>query len=319
MNTGLDQYMDIFKYGSHVEQTYRNAFGLKKSKSIDWFKLNVSLAKRFFGKQGRWAIAIDPSYISKAGKKTPHIGRFWSGCAQSVKHGLEIMGIGLIDIDAKDCMTLRVHLSLSNKELSFRNKTMVDFYIYVIKRYRKELLKLSTLIVADAYFSTSTFVNGIKKEGFSLISRFRDNACLFYVYAGPRTGKRGRPKTKDGKIDMKNLDLTRSGEEVFLYYRTRFQIEFCFRDAKGYTGHMDCQARDKWKLYFAFNASFTSLNVAKVTMKEMGMEYSMSSFKSLMTNTYLMRRIFKACGYNPNRTLISKIFKDLSCLQRIAA
>ena len=35
-----------------------------------------------------------------------------------------------------------------------RNKTMVDFYISVIKRYRKELLKLSTLIVADAYFST---------------------------------------------------------------------------------------------------------------------------------------------------------------------
>ena len=64
-----------------------------------------------------------------------------------------------------------------------------------------------------------------------------------------------------------------------LYYRTRFQIEFCFRDAKGYTGLMDCQARDKWKLDFAFNDSFTSLNVAKVTMKEMGMEYSMSSFK----------------------------------------
>ncbi len=315
MNTGLDQYMDVFKdavedsaakltksfkkilieviilfmviprkinftqmgrYGSHVEQTYRNAFGLKKSKCIDWLKLNVSLAKRFFGKQGRWAIAIDPSYISKAGKKTPHIGRFWSGCAQSVKHGLEIMGIGLVDIDAKDSMMLRAHQSLSKKELSLRNKTMVDFYISVIKRYRKELLKLSTLIVADAYFSTSTFVNGIKKEGFSLISRFRVNACLFYVYAGPRTGKRGRPKTKDGKIDMKNLDLTRmekmemkdiegtaytliayskalkckvrlviwqipngkkklffstdtSGEEVLLYYRTWFQIEFYFK------------------------------------------------------------------------------------------
>lgn len=119
------------------------------------------------------------------------------------------MGIGLIDIDTKDCMMLRAHQSLINKELSLRNKTMVDFYISIIKRYRKELLILSTLIVADAYFSTSTFVNGIKKEGFSLISRFRDNACLFYVYAGPRTGKRGRPKTKDGKIDMKNLDLTR--------------------------------------------------------------------------------------------------------------
>ncbi|SHF69170.1 hypothetical protein SAMN05444364_10599 [Prevotella scopos JCM 17725] len=30
--------------------------------------------------------------------KTPHIGRFWSGCAGAVKHGLEIMGIGLLDV-----------------------------------------------------------------------------------------------------------------------------------------------------------------------------------------------------------------------------
>ena len=342
-------FTQMERYGSHDEQTYRNNFGKKKSECIDWLKLNVSLAKRYFGEKGRHAIAIDPSFISKSGKKTPHIGRFWSGCAQAVKHGLEIMGIGLIDIDANDCIMLRAHQSLTGKELGLRDKSMTDFYISVIKRYRRELLKLSTLIVADAYFSTSTFVNGIKKYGFSLVSRFRDNACLYYVYNGPRTGKRGRPKTKDGKIDMNKLDLTRmekmemkkaegtaytliayskalkckirlviwqmpngkkklffsndislSGEEVLAYYRTRFQIEFCYRDAKGYTGLMHCQARNKWKLDFAFNASFASLNVAKVTMKEMGMQYSMSSFKALMTNTYIVRRIFKACGYNPN-------------------
>ena len=361
-------FTQMERYGSHDEQTYRNNFGKKKSECIDWLKLNVSLAKRYFGEKGRRAIAIDPSFISKSGKKTPHIGRFWSGCAQAVKHGLEIMGIGLIDIDANDCIMLRAHQSLTGKELGLRDKSMTDFYISVIKRYRKELLKLSTLIVADAYFSTSTFVNGIKKYGFSLVSRFRDNACLYYVYNGPRTGKRGRPKTKDGKIDMNKLDPTRmeklemkkeegtaytliayskalkckirlviwqmpngkkklffsndislSGDEVLAYYRTRFQIEFCYRDAKGYTGLMHCQARNKWKLDFAFNASFASLNVAKVTMKEMGMQYSMFSFKALMTNTYIVRRIFKACGYNPNRTLISKIFKDLSCLQRKTA
>ena len=45
------------------------------------------------------------------------------------------MGIGLIDIDTKDCMMLRARQSLSNKELSLRNKTMVDFYISVIKRF----------------------------------------------------------------------------------------------------------------------------------------------------------------------------------------
>lgn len=407
MKTGLDQYADILKdavknsaakltksfekilieviilymiiprkinftqmerYGSHDEQTYRNNFGRKKSKSINWLKLNATLAESFFEKKENWAIAIDPSYISKAGKKTPHIGRFWSGCAQSVKHGLEIMGIGLIDTDANDCIMLRAEQTPSTKELNLRSKSLVEHYITVIKRNSKELLKLSNLIVADAFFSTSTFANGIKKHGFHLVSRFRDNACLFYIYDGPRTGKRGRPKVKDGQIDMKNLDLNRmekmemkggegtaytltayakalkckvrlviwqmpngkkklffstdetlSGEKVLLLYRTRFQIEFCYRDAKQYAGLTHCQARNKWKLDFAFNASFTSVNVAKMTMKKMGMEYSMSSFKSLMTNTYIVNRIFKACGYNPNRTLISKIFKDLSCLQRKAA
>ena len=160
MNTGLDQYMDIFK--DAVEDS---AAKLTKSfekilieviilfmvipRKINFTQMGryVSLAKRFFGKQGRWAIAIDPSYISKAGKK-------------------------------------------------------------------------------KLFFSTDTSLS------------------FFIIESGSRSN-------------------------------------------------------------FAFKASFTSLNVAKVTMKEMGMEYSMSSFKSLMINIYLMRRIFKACGYNPNRTLIS--------------
>ena len=82
MNTGLDQYMDIFK--DAVEDSAAKltiSFEKILIKVIILFmviprKINftqmgryVSLAKRFFGKQGRWAIAIDSSYISKAGKK----------------------------------------------------------------------------------------------------------------------------------------------------------------------------------------------------------------------------------------------------------
>ena len=108
------------------------------------------------------------------------------------------------------------------------------------------------------------------------------------------------------KAGKKNLffstDTSLSGEEVLLYYRTRFLIEFCFRDAKGYTGLMDWLARDKWKLDIAFNASFTSPNVAKVTMKKMGMEYSMSSFKSLMTNIYLVKQICRKLVRNSTKS-----------------
>lgn len=360
-------FTQMERYGTHDEQTYRNNFGYRKSKTVDWLKLNAALAERFFDKAGRTVIAIDPSFIPKSGKKTPHIGMFWSGCAQAVRHGLEIMGIGLVNIDANDCIMLRSHQTLSPKELNLRDKTQVEFYISVIKRYRKELLKLTNTVVADAFFSTSTFTNGIKKLGFNIVSRLRDNSCLFYIYEGKQK-KYGRKRFKGDKIDFGKLkysrmtkleieglegtaytlmaysralkckirlvvwimpngkhklffsnDLTLTGEEVLKCYRSRFQIEFCFRDAKQFAGLCDCQARDSWKLDYAFNASFTSLNVAKVMMKEIGMDYSMASFKSMMFNTYLKKRIFKTSGYRPNRTLISKIFKDLFCLQRKAA
>ena len=115
------------RYGCHDEQTYRNNFGKKKSECIDWLKLNVSLAKRYFGEKGRHAIAIDPSFISKSGKKTPHIGRFWSGCAQAVKHGLEIMGIGLIDIDANTYIVRRIFKACGyNPNRTFISKIFKD-------------------------------------------------------------------------------------------------------------------------------------------------------------------------------------------------
>ena len=365
--SGKKNFTQFARYGRHVEQTYRNNFGRRRSESVNWLKLNVALAKRFFGEGGRWAVALDPCFISKAGKKTPHIGRFWSGCAQAVKHGLEIMGIGLVDINSNNCIMLRAHQTPSQKELNLRDRTMVEHYIGVVKRYRKELHKLTNLIVADAFFSTSTFVGGIKEYGFFIVSRLRDNSCLFYLYDGEQK-QRGRRRIKGDKIDFSRLDTSRmellnieelqgkaytllayskalkckirlviwqmpngkhklffsndtslTGEEVLRCYRSRFQIEFCFRDAKQFTGLVDCQARDTWKLDFAYNASFAALNVAKVMMKEIGMDYSMASFKMLMFNTYLTQRIFKASGYRPNRTLISKVFKDLIGLQRKAA
>ena len=155
---------------------------------------------------GLLAIAIDPCYISKAGKKTPHIGRFWSGCAGAVKHRLEIMGIGLLDVANNKCMMLRAHQTLGNSVLKMRNKTLVDYYISVMKQYSKKLLSITDIVVADAFFSTSTFEKGMSEFGFYLVSRFRDNACLHYI---PKKEKgRGRPRVKGNKIDMANLNLS---------------------------------------------------------------------------------------------------------------
>ena len=283
-------------YGKYCEKTYRSGF----SKSFEWVDFNLELSSRLFKAGDRKAIAIDPSYISKSGKHTHGIGRFWSGCAQQVKHGLEILGIGLIDIDRKDCVSLKAVQTPSPKSLAKCGVTLIKWYLTCILNLRDKLIQQSRYVVADAYFSVSEFANGLEEFGFHLVSRFRSDAAMMYLYTGGRTGKKGRPKEYDGKIDFK-------------------KIEFCYRDSKQFTGLCDCQARDFDKLDFAFNASLTSVNVAKVVINMEYPTFSIANFKSLLYNCYLTKRFFAMSGFRPNKSLNAMIFKELSDIAARAA
>jgi IS4 transposase len=57
--------------------------------------------------------------------------------------------------------------------------------------------------------------------------------------------------------------------EIYRFYNARFQIEFLFRDAKQFTGLLDCQARCEHSLHFHFNASMTALNLIKMQDREL--------------------------------------------------
>ena len=88
-----------------------------------------------------------------------------------------------------------------------------------------------------------------------------------------------------------STDIEMSGVDIVEYYKTRFQIEFVFKDCKEFTGLYDSQARNRKKLSFAFNASLCSVNVAKVIRYETDHQYSMAPLKSLIVNQYLIKRI----------------------------
>lgn len=196
-------FLQLGRYGSRGEQCYRQTF----DREFDWLNFNMNLAaNRFQYGMKRLAIAIDPSYVPKAGKKSAHIGRFWSGCASAIKHGLEVLGIGLIDADIRDCMMLRAVQTLNATELALKNLTLPQWYLSVLSKYKNELLKITNVMVADAAFSNKPFTDGLREIGFHLVSRFRNNSVLFYPYDGPRTGKKGRQKKYDGKIDFAHLD-----------------------------------------------------------------------------------------------------------------
>lgn len=203
--------------------------------------------------------------------------------------------------------------------------------------------------------------------GFNLISRFRDDVNLKYLYSGPKTGKRGRPQKFTGKVDVNNLDMnvfsedytaegklvykmytavvwavslgcevrvvlvdyedaekkrqtrkvffstdtSMSARDIFDIYRTRFQLEFVFRDAKQFTGLTHCQARNKEALSFAFNASLTSVNLARAFARQQGMVLSVGSTKTLLHNAAMVDRFIAMSGKSPNMRLNNTDFKEL--------
>lgn len=357
-------FSQMGRYSDSCEQRFRQLY----ERDFDWMEFNTSLMWRNLGRGLRKAIAIDASYISKAGKKTPYIGKFWSGCASAVKRGLEILGIGIVDVDMRNCMMLRAEQTPDNETL--KNKAngynLVDWYLDVLRKHRERLLAITPYVVADAWFSKANFVNELYAMGFHLISRLRDDASLWYSHDGIRTGKRGRPRIKGKKIDFDNLDLSRcecldtddgkvyvikaysqamkrnikivvhyhktgghkiyfstdidmNGKDIIEYYRTRFQIEFCFRDAKQFTGLNHCQARDLNKLDFAFNASFASVNIAKIMRKEEYPTLSIGLLKSYLSNIYMLNRFLTKSGLRLNRTLNAKLVKELFELVEDAA
>lgn len=360
---GRINFLQLGRYGSFGEQRYRQQFG----RPFDWLSFNTRLVKSSLG--GRLAIAFDPSYISKSGKHTPYLGRFWSGCAKMAKRGLEISGIGVIDIDLHTCLHLEAVQTPPTGTLELVRWTLIDWYLHVLRVRKEKLQQLTRYIVADAYFSKSTFVDGALEMGFHVISRFRDDAYFRYLTTEQPTGNKGRPKLYDAKIEMDALEEDRfeiiqpeqgkgrilsaivhcralkrnvllciwesedkkvhklyfstdtqmKAMEVIDYYRTRFQIEFCYRDSKQFTGLTDSQSRDLDKLHFHFNASLTSVNLAKVKALEKGTVLSMASVKVLCHNIFLMQRFISISGMKPNQEINRRLWEEGIKFAAIAA
>lgn len=362
---GKINFTRLSRYGGRTAKTFASNF----KTSVDWINVNVGIARDSIGDGDDIAIAIDPSFISKSGSLTYGIGRFWSGVAQRVKRGLEIMAIGAISLSRHSCVMLGAVQSPNFRNLeSEKNMSMLDWYISLIKSKASRLLSLSDILVADAFFSKHDFVNEVVAMGFRFVGRLRSNSYLRYLAipdpSAPR--KRGPKKKYSGQVDLSSLDTTVftsfiyedskgvrtecytavvnsralkrnirivvcpvDGDEPLVYfstdiemaperiigfYRTRFQIEFGIRDAKQFTGLQSQQTRDRERLDFAFNLSFTTLNVCKEVIRKDYPDLSVAQFKRLMFESYLASTIMTTYGKSPHLDIIQKINHRLSQL-----
>jgi len=362
---GRINFLQLARYGKYKEQRYRQQF----EKPFDFLAFNKELT--LSQGSGRYAIAFDPSYISKSGKKTPGVGWYWSGVANQAKWGLEIGGLGVIDIDNHTAFHLEAVQTLNPDE-----QNLTDWYAGVISERKEKLTSISKYLVVDAYFSKKPFVDKIIASNMHIISRLRDDADLKYLNTEPPARKRGRPRKYSGKIIINDIDkeyfrfiseneeeviyaaevyskslkrnimlvhvtypkacgkdthklyfstdVTMDPPDVLLYYKSRFQIEFLYRDGKQHTGLNDSQARSENKLHFHFNASLTSINIAKAVHwlsipKEKRNAFSMSDVKTMNHNILMLNRFFDVFGINPYSTKNQNYVKELIFYGTMAA
>lgn len=306
-NTGRINFTQMARCGKSCESRFRQNF----KKPFDWLGFNTYFLDTT--KKHRIAIAIDPCYIPKSGKKTPGIDWFWSGCACSMKRGLEILGISIVDADLKDATFLNAEQTFTHKQRGRKPKctegmkdpdSLIGWYLRMLTRHHKELLSICKLVVADAYFSKESFASGLKHLGFELISRFRDDVNLKYLYHGSKTGKRGRPQKFTGKVDINNLDMDIFRQEYAVDKKYAYKL---------YTADLWAVSleREVRVVVVDYVASLTSVNLAKAFARQQGLNLSVGATKVLLHNAAMVDRIFAMSGTHPNLHLNNTDFKEL--------
>jgi hypothetical protein len=131
----------------------------------------------------------------------------------------------------------------------------------------------------------------------------------------------------NGKIKnalLFSTDIHLSPEQIIEYYQARFQIEFIFRDPKQFTGLSDCQSPHHQRLDFHFNASLTSLNLAKYQAynchsSSQPFVFSMASYKRLQLNRHLLSTFIDKLDLDPKLILNHPNFPELLSYGTLAA
>ena len=88
--------------------------------------------------------------------------------------------------------------------------------------------------------------------------------------------------------------------DIIEYYRTRFQIEFCFRETVHRTDPLSGKG---WRQTgFCFNASLTTVNMSKVVRHKYLPSLPIGLLKAHLRDIYIVKRIFARFGKRPNLT-----------------
>jgi hypothetical protein len=202
---GRANFTNMARYTTYHEHTIRRNY----DKAVDFVTLNLATL-RSVGASNLIGV-FDCSFIPKSGKQTYGLDKFWSGCDNKAKQGLEISVVGCIDTRRKQAWTVDVQQTpaglASEMAETEERYTRVNFYLDQVDdlvRY-PDFPDISHW-VSDGYYAKTKVFDRMELLGKYLLTKLRCDANLKYFAEGKqRNGTRGKFKTYDGKVKYDDL------------------------------------------------------------------------------------------------------------------
>ncbi len=221
---GKGNFTNFARFSTFNECTFRRNF----SKHFDWLSFNYHLICMYNSPVHTLIAAIDCSFISKSGKKTFGIDKFWSGVQNKALKGLEISALAIINVVTSVAMTLDVVQTppnLKSAEGKGNEYTRINFYL---EQFIDCLPQLKDIlyIVADGFYAKKKVFDTITCYKKHIITKLRSDANLRYLYTGQQKGGKGARRKYDGKVFFNDLSkwcfagVDYKYNHLHIYYQT---------------------------------------------------------------------------------------------------
>lgn len=197
---------------------------------LNWLQMNWALLQTDLQPaKGVFLLAADEVVVSKAGKKTHGVGRFFSGLAQRVIPSISFLGLSLIDVERRQSYPLHSEQILPTtvpevpavkpaKRKPGRPKgsknhakpkpilsPLLQLLQGMIDTVQVQLEHLQVKhIVVDGKFGNYPSTWTVRNAGYHIISKMRQDAALYLPYKGPKPARGPTPRYGE-KINYKNL------------------------------------------------------------------------------------------------------------------
>ena len=210
--------------------------------SIPWLKVFFLFFKQhLFNIKFEYLLAGDESVITKSGKLTFGLDRFYAGLLQKVVKSIAIFSLSIISVEERRSYPLQVEqvVRLAEEKVAAkakkakrakkkskpkkknlgrpkgsknRNKKQVKLtpeLLRIQNAIKKQLQVLQPLvqirhIALDGHFGNNNALQMVRQCGLHLVSKLRSDSALYFLYEGPQ--KKTGPRRKYGsKVDYKNI------------------------------------------------------------------------------------------------------------------